>query len=142
LGPRARRRVVGIAVGVAAIAAVAAGVLSMQSSHHPPGATTARFIYANRNLEFGMTRPQVRRISGPPTATRGNCWLFRPRRGMVGSISMGDPGSIAARSTGDLKLCFYANAFASAFRHISVDGRWKWIAWTPVLTIVAAPAPS
>jgi hypothetical protein len=142
LGPRARRRLIGVAACVAVIGGITVALFSTHPSHRPSEAASARFIYANRDLRFGMNRSQVRRISGPPTATKGDCWLFRPRGGMVGSISMGAPGSIAARSSGALKLCFYVGSFSSAYRHIFYGGRWKWVEWSPVLTIEPATPPS
>jgi hypothetical protein len=143
LGPRARRRLVGAGVGVAVLAAIGAAVLLTRASGHPtpPSATlSAGSSGQNPHLVFGLTRQQVRRQSGPPAATRGNCWLFHPRNGMVGSISMGQAGSIAARSNGALKLCFVDNAFSYAFRRLYLRGRWKWTSWIPNLVIVdAAP---
>jgi hypothetical protein len=136
IGPRIRRRLVAGGIVVGAIAAIAGAVLLTQSPAHS-GATAGRSnrhgasASTGRAVAFGMTGRQVRRLTGPPTAARGRCWLFRPQNGMVGSISMGQPGSIAARSTGDLELCFYGGVLSSAFRHIYEEGRWQWNVWNP-----------
>jgi hypothetical protein len=103
----------------------------------PASSSTRVASNVNVDLAFGMTPRQVERVTGKPTSVRAGCWLFLPQHGMVGSISMGPPGSPAARSTGDLKLCFYGGVFSTAFRHFFSKGAWQWVAWVPHLTVLS-----
>ena len=100
---------------------------------------------------YGMTRKQVQRFTGKPTKIRGGCWLFRPAAGtqnglptrMVGTIVLGEPGSIASRSDGWVKLCFWEGGFSEAYRQIPIKGKLLWRPWSPGgPTVDACAAPS
>jgi hypothetical protein len=88
---------------------------------------------------YGMTPAQVERLTGQPTEIRGSCWLFRPTAGtengrptrMVGTMSLGQPGSIAARQNGWVKLCFWNGGFSEASRQTPVKGQLVWTPWSP-----------
>lgn len=88
---------------------------------------------------YGMTPKQVARFTGRPMKVEGSCWLFRPTAGTqnglptrhVGTIVIGDPGSIAARSNGWVKLCFYENRFSEAHRQVQINGQLLWRPWDP-----------
>ena len=65
--------------------------------------------------------------------------MFRPKAGTenglptrsVGTMSLGDPGSIAARSNGLVKLCFYDGTFSTASKQIELNGQLTWTDFTP-----------
>jgi hypothetical protein len=81
----------------------------------------------------------VEHITGQPMRIQGGCWLFRPKAGTenglptrsVGTMMIGDPGSIAARSNGLVKLCFFDGVFSTAFRRIVFQGQWVWSDFSP-----------
>jgi hypothetical protein len=148
MGPRNRRRTAqgGIALGV-----IAAIVLIVSLSHaknqaaapaQPAHASqaVARFEKNAKHLVFGMTKRQVQHIAGLPATVTGRCWLYRPRSGTVaslpvrtvGSLSMGQPGSIAARTADILKLCFVGNSLSDAYQHDSKSPDAPKGAWFPV----------
>jgi hypothetical protein len=132
MGPRNRRRLTTAGIGSAVIAAIVVAVWLTRSPGHSGSALSGRSPEQSSashapKLTFGMTPQQVRRLTGNPTTTRGSCWLFRPEAGIVGSIVLGQRGSIARRSPGALKLCFYGGALSTAYRHIRFNGRWEWI---------------
>jgi hypothetical protein len=88
-----------------------------------------------------MTPRQVERLAGgKPATVRGNCWFYTPTAGTfdgkpfrtVGSLSMGEPGSIASRSADALKLCFYGGGLSQAFQHDAADATGKAV-WFPAL---------
>lgn len=93
---------------------------------------------------YGMTAKQVERFTGRPTKIQGRCWLFRPTAGtqsgkptrMVGTMSLGQPGSLAAQSDGWVKLCFWEGGFSEAYRQIPINGELLWRPWSPSGPIV------
>jgi hypothetical protein len=112
--------VAAISLSVIAVLVVTVMLLT-RSSDHPGSAVPARSPGASvpeGHLVAGMTPQQVRHVAGRPTAVRGGCWFYRPKAGKVGSLSVGDPGSIAARTADLLKVCFYYGVFQQAFEHI------------------------
>ncbi|HST14129.1 MAG TPA: hypothetical protein VLJ44_04650 [Gaiellaceae bacterium] len=147
LGPRNQRRVATSATAIAVLGAIVAAVLVTRSSTKPTAASSARSTTtapgslgkAGTYPTFGMTPKQVRQITGPPTSTRGGCWVFRPKPGdenglptrSIGTMSLGDPGSIAARSNGLVKLCFYEGTFSTASRQIEFNGQLVWRDFSP-----------
>jgi hypothetical protein len=46
-------------------------------------------------------------------------------------MSLGDPGSIAARTNGLVKLCFFEGAFTTAARQYPRDGKLVWSDFSP-----------
>lgn len=127
MGPRARRRLAAIAVGVGAIAAVAVGfeLLSNQSPDscvpsscgHVMGKTDKLYYSNSGKLTFGMTKQQVRRLVGPPSKVFGRCWLYRINRKFPAN----------GRRTGDVtwnadKVCFEAGQYSE--RHTQLNGIW------------------
>jgi len=147
IGPRNRRRLAAGAITVAILGAIVAAVLVTRSSSAPSSASSARSTTiapsslgkAGTYPTFGMTRNQVRQITGRPTRSQGGCWVFRPKAGTenglptrsVGAMSLGDPGSIAARSDGLVKLCFYDGTFSTASRQIELNGQLVWRDFSP-----------
>jgi hypothetical protein len=91
-------------------------------------------------LFSGWTKQQVRHIAGLPATVTGRCWLYRPKTGTVGSLpvrtvgslSMGQPGSNAARTADILKLCFVGNSLSDAYQHDSKSPDAPKGAWFPV----------
>ena len=147
MGPRSRRRLAAGAIVVAVIGAILAVVLVMRSGSKPSaGSLTRSTTSAPSSLgkagtypTFGMTQKQVQHFTGPPTRIQGGCWVFRPKAGAenglptrsVGTMSLGDPGSIAARSNGLVKLCFYNSTFSTASQQIELNGELVWTDFTP-----------
>lgn len=81
-----------------------------------------------------MTQQQVRRRTGRPIRSQGNCWLFHPTKtGLVGSISV-QPSFAAVPydplTTGNLKLCFLGGAFSYGQLREFIPSKHKW-EWTP-----------
>ena len=81
-----------------------------------------------------MTQPQVRDVTGRPTQSQGNCWLFHPSKtGLVGSISVQPSFATVPYdplTTGNLKLCFFGGAYSYAFLRVFIPNEHKW-EWTP-----------
>lgn len=140
IGPRNRRRLVAVVavLGVLAAIAVGVGLLTRPSNHSGSNSTlrAALAVNATVNLTYGMTHKQVEQVTGKPTIVRGNCSLFRPKDGKVGSLSMGLPGTPAAKSEGDLKLCFYGGLYTSATRYTLLNGKWVWTEWVSRLILM------
>jgi hypothetical protein len=149
------------AIVVAAIGAVVAAVVVTRSTSSAGTRPAARSVgtstaFPAPHLEtkagtypvYGMTPEQVERLTGKPTKVRGSCWLFRPTAGtengkptrMVGTMSLGQPGSIEARQNGWVKLCFWARGFSEAYRQTPIKGQLVWRPWRPGGLIVDACA--
>ena len=152
MGPRNRRRLAAGAVVVAMLGAILAAALLTRLSSSPDKSsvtrsTTTATAYPHPHPEakagtypiYGMTPKQVERFTGKPTKIQGGCWLFRPtaetRNGkptrMVGTMSLGEPGSIASQSDGWVKLCFWEGGFSEAYRQIPINGQLLWRPWSP-----------
>src|SRR4051794_16589916 len=95
MGPRNRRRLSTGAI-IVAVAASVATLLMLLFNRSPPHSNPARSTRTDHvlaaeaigHLTFGMTQQQVQRLTGRPTSSQGNCWLFQPSKtGLVGSIS-------------------------------------------------------
>lgn len=141
MGPRNTRRLITGATIVAVVGSVLAAMLLLLGRPNGHGAAssarTTRAVPAapGARLIFGMTQQQVRRSTGAPASTQGNCWLFHPSKtGVVGSISVQPAFSRAPydpSTTGDLKLCFAGGAFSYGFLRVldQQNHRWVWGAW-------------
>jgi hypothetical protein len=134
MGPRNKRRLATGGIVLIALAAIvaAAWVLSAPSGSNVSGsAGSSQAVASTHPLSFGSSERTVRRIAGQPTTARGNCWFYKPKAGMVGSIPMGQPGSNAFKTADSLKLCFFGG-LSSASEHVrSEGGVWQWIAILP-----------
>jgi hypothetical protein len=135
MGPRNRRRLTKGAIALVVIAAAAATVLLTHAPSHsgPAVSSTAdRAVPSTQKahlLSYGMTKQEVRRLAGPPTSTRGNCWLYHAKPvGMIQSYAM--PGAQVV----PIKVCFWQNM---------TEGLYSWFVgprvpkgeWTPPLVI-------
>ena len=135
MGPRNRRRFTAGAIGLAVIAAGAAGGLLTRSPDHSGSAVSARSTRltpppSSAHLGFGLTARQVLRLTGAPTTTHGSCWFFRPKAGMVGSIPIAPPGSsFPPASVGQFKVCFSSGVDAYASLQLFAQGQWRWVGW-------------
>jgi hypothetical protein len=144
MGPRNTRRLVSGAVVFGTAVAVIAGLQLVLSPRHstqlPTRSTVPRVSAPTTHLIYGMTRAQVHRLTGDPTQTQGDCWLFHPTRtGMVGSISVVPSFSTTPfdrRTTGDLKLCFLGGIYSVSYLRIldQSANRWVWAAWPVYLS--------
>jgi hypothetical protein len=144
MGPRNRRRLTAGSSALVLVAALAFGVLQLTRSPGSPGSSGAAHSTTSLkagHLVYGMTPRQVERLAGgEPTTIRGDCWFYKPKAGMqdgkpirmVGSLSMGDPGSIASRTADSLKLCFYGGGLSQAFQHDSASASGPAV-WFPAL---------
>lgn len=135
VGPRNRRRLTGLAVGVGLIAAIAVGAVLLAGSrssgrhksgvsgssslhyvpysiHYTPGADARYNAHSNR-VVFGLTKQQVRRLVGPPTKIVGNCWQYQ-----VNAVY-----SNGYVDTAD-KLCFFGGRYSQKFIQ-GPGGVWK-----------------
>jgi hypothetical protein len=152
IGPRHRRRFAASAIVVSLIGAIVAAVLLTRSTSRSAEGSVARSASTSTAFPaphpaaaagtypvYGMTPKQVERFTGKPTKIQGSCWLFRPAAGtqngkstrMVGTMSLGEPGSIASQSNGWVKLCFWEGGFSEAYRQIPIKGELLWRPWSP-----------
>jgi hypothetical protein len=136
LGPRNQRRLAKSAIVIGVIAAVVATVLLTRSPQSQPplsGRSAGGTAAANGRLVFGMTPPQVRRLTGRPKITQGSCWIYQAKAGMVGSVSLLPSGERvpASLATSELKLCFFAGVYSSASLRFfdRQNGVWRWVGW-------------
>ena len=147
MGPRNTRRLVAAAVALVVVGAVVRFLVRQPSN---PGGSAARASHAKSTgppLVFGSTPAQVRRITGAPTTIRGNCWLFRPHDGMVGSIRITRTFPMRVPPQALFKLCFVGGLLSTAERQepagdVTVSpfpggkskaprpkGAWSWTLW-------------
>jgi len=136
VGARSRGR---LTIGAIILAVTAAIVLALmlltRSTNHPGSAAPARSASTSHaHLIFGMTPQQVRRLAGRPKTIRGGCWLYRPKDGIVGSLSIGQPDSQGRRFIDVLKLCFFGGVLSQSFTHftkLSTGSRGFWTHGNP-----------
>jgi len=144
MGPRNERRLITGGIALAVIAALVLGAMRLTRSTSTPGAgLSARSAHSSPlTLVFGATPKHILHVAGRPTTIEGRCWIYRPKAGMegglptstVGSISLGQPGSIAARTANGLKLCFFGGTFSDAFIHSRVSSEgYRWSSFDPSL---------
>jgi hypothetical protein len=119
VGPRNTRRLTIAGVALLAAGAVVVGLPQFGGSSGGRSSAGSKAATAANGptLVYGMTKQQVQQITGAPTRTRGGCWLFMPRNGMVGKIPMSNTYP-AGPHEGYLKLCFASGLFTSAARQI------------------------
>ena len=125
IGPRARRRLIAVGAAVVVIAAIAIGftLLTRSSDHGSPSGPKRevgpngdkRYVANSEQLVFGMTRSQVRKIVGPPTAVVGNCWDFRLDE-VIHVFGQSHP--IDAE-----RVCFYGGKYST--HYTKWEGRWQ-----------------
>lgn len=148
VGPRNTRR---LAITGAALLAAGAVIIGLQqlgglSGHGSSAGSEAATAANGPTLIYGMTKQQVQQITGAPTKTVGNCWLFKPRNGMVGKIAIANTYP-AGPHEGYLRLCFASGLFTAAARQIlgsaaprspfpggstssnTRSSGWKWTSW-------------
>ena len=140
MGPRNKRRLSAGAIVVVGAVAIAAAALIWSSHNHSgsatsPAARSSSGPWFVRRLVFGMTPKQVNRAVGVrPIKIQGACWVYRSTAGTynglpsrrVGTLWMGQPGSIAARTADAIKLCFAFGVLNSESMHTHSPLGWVW----------------
>jgi hypothetical protein len=124
------------AIALVLIAGIGAAVALTQSAKTSPEPAGSHCLVCNPGLTFGMTKKQVRQLSGAPAAIEGRCWLFHPKEGKVGSITLTAKKFLTPKSNGALRLCFNGGLFSDAQHRVFYAGHWTWYGWTPNLMLV------
>ena len=124
MGPRARRRAAGAAIGVGVVAAVAAAIVLTRHSARPGAAhASGSGVYVLRwpvteKLSYGLTEPQVRARAGAPTKTVRDetglvCWQYPVHK------------RYRANDTLDaVRVCFFGGRYTIA--HYEWNGAWDY----------------
>lgn len=145
MGPRARRRLVRVGIGVVLIAAaVVVFLITTQSSGHTnsnastttgahgerivKGVTEGRpwtdtygpqsnerYALNHRRLTFGMSPSQVRKIVGAPEKIAGSCWQYR----LDETVSMSGRTDTYRAD----RLCFAYGVYSTQYSN--VDDSWR-----------------
>lgn len=114
----------GVAViGVVALCATGCGAgPGASGSVRASGDSTAESLHViTKKLSFGMTKPQVRRLVGPPAKVVRDpeglsCWQY--------SVNQTSRGLAGRATLSRVRVCFFAGVYTVA--HFKFNGTWDY----------------